>query len=251
MATSGFRNHDDSSSGGRGHAKRSSEQPHPQQTARLVPDPRGAVREPATASVQGQPRLHQPHRRYWRQSEDLQVEEKEEGEDSFEQAEEAEEAGEAEAEEEVRRREQHAQAPGASLEGRVEAADDNEEESDEDDGGEGEDEGGEDEDEDDGNVSGGALQGGRRRPALWRMTMSTSAGTRVVGVSWVPARNKWLAYKLEGGNRKQKYLGYHLTQQAAGSGVHSSAFQLNLSRFCHKQQPKFPQTLAKYPRNNH
>ena len=204
MTTSGI--HDAASSGGArggGRDKRSSEQPHPQQTARVVPDARGAPREPATvAAVQGQPRAHQPHRQHQPDHEDVEV--KEEVEDSFEHAGVAGQAGEAGEEVEG----QHEQAPGASFDRRwseeAEAEDEDEDEDEEDEMGEGE---GEEENDGDVNWAGGA--------ASVDADAHRSAG--VVGVCWAPGLKKWMASTMEGGNKK--HLGHHPTEEAAARAI--------------------------------
>jgi hypothetical protein len=85
------------------------EQRHPPRTVRFAADAHGAARVAATA--QSQPRAHQP-------GEEMEIKEEKEYSDEGEEAEEEEVEA---AEKEGRQREQHAQAPGASFQGRGEA----------------------------------------------------------------------------------------------------------------------------------
>jgi len=202
------------------------EQPHPPRTVRSATDARGSPQVAATA--QTQLRAHQP-------SEEVGL--KKEEEEYSHEAEEAE--GEVEAAEKVgRQREQHAQAPGATFEGREEAGEEAvapgprrarlppggnadtavEGESDDDhekeDGEEVEDEvedGEEEEGEDDGMASGGAAIG----------DADDRRSSQVVGVYWTRDKHKWGASHRVNG--KQVYLGHHATEEGAAQAVHNYA----------------------------
>jgi hypothetical protein len=211
MGTSG---NDDYFSGGArgdgrdadGHARRSSEQPHPQLTVRCSPDSHGAPREPATAVVQGQPGCTSPTgntsptTRMWRWRR---------GERTLGQAEEAGEVVVGDEEEG-----QHAQASGARFERRVNEQaeeEDAEEDEDEEEEEEGEDERGkgEGEEEDDANVSAG---GGAAS-----VEADAHRSARATDVRWAPGLKKWAAYTMEGGNKK--HLGHHPTEEAAARAI--------------------------------
>ena len=147
-----------------GREKRSSKQPHPPQTMRLVPEAYGALRELAMTATQGQPRTHRPRRPSEHFSEDGLVLKEVDG--YYEEA--AEEEEEREEEEEEQQEEF----------GEVQDVEDSEEEEDT-------------EDEDNGNVRGGTSHG-----------EVDDRRSQVVGVRWNKSVRKWEAGKWEVGPRR-------------------------------------------------